>query len=178
MYSNQNSRDKSHFEHFNEYHQRLYAQVETTSLTPFSTASLERGLTAVLIGFLRQRMDVQMAKYATSNELKRVIRDERFNAFRHRFKERIKLIDPNQLDIWKDIFKAFINRILQGRYETWRVSDAERGLMYQAGSLSDGEKYAESIPIINTLRSVDAESRGSIVLLDKEEEEFVWEDDD
>ncbi|MCU4713677.1 DEAD/DEAH box helicase [Bacillus cereus] len=178
VYSNQNSRDKSHFEHFNEYHQRLYAQVETTSLTPFSTASLERGLTAVLIGFLRQRMDVQMAKYATSNELKRVIRDERFNAFRHRFKERIKLIDPNQLDIWKDIFKAFINRILQGRYETWRVSDAERGLMYQAGSLSDGEKYAESIPIINTLRSVDAESRGSIVLLDKEEEEFVWEDDD
>ncbi|MDN4099957.1 hypothetical protein A9488_23075 [Bacillus cereus] len=178
VYSNQNSRDKSHFEHFNEYHQRLYAQVETTSLTPFSTASLERGLTAVLIGFLRQRMDMQMAKYATSKELKRVIKDERFNTFRHRFQERIKLIDPNQLDIWKDIFTTFINRILKGRYETWRVSDTERGLMYQAGSLSDGEKYADSIPIINTLRSVDAESRGSIVLLNHEEEEFVWEDDD
>lgn len=63
IYSNQNSRDKSHFEHFNEYHQRLYAQVETTSLTPFSTASLERGLTAVIIGFLRQRLDWQMAIY-------------------------------------------------------------------------------------------------------------------
>ena len=82
VYSNQNSRDKSHFEHFNEYHQRLYAQVETTSLTPFSTASLERGLTAVLIGFLRQRMDMQMANYPTSKELKRVIKDERFIDFR------------------------------------------------------------------------------------------------
>lgn len=42
IYSNQNSRDKSHFEHFIGYHQRLYAQVETTSLTPFSTASLDQ----------------------------------------------------------------------------------------------------------------------------------------
>ncbi|WP_445491604.1 helicase-related protein [Niallia sp. 03133] len=176
VYSNQNSRDKSHFEHFNEYHQRLYAQVETTSLTPFSTASLERGLTAVLIGFLRQRMDMQMANYPTSKELKRVIKNDRFNAFRHRFKERVKIIDPDQLDIWKDIFKTFMDGILQGRYETWRVSDTERGLMYQAGNLSDSEKYTGSIPVINTLRSVDAESRGSIVLLDKEEDEFLWED--
>ncbi|QQZ07681.1 helicase-related protein [Heyndrickxia vini] len=178
VYSNQNSRDKSHFEHFNEYHQRLYAQVETTSLTPFSTASLERGLTSVLIGFLRQRMDMQIANYPTSKELKRVIKDDRFNSFRKRFKNRVELIDFDQLDVWKDSFKAFIDGILQGRYETWRVSDTERGLMYQAGNLSDGEKYAGSIPVINTLRSVDVESRGSIVLIEKEEDEFVWEDDD
>lgn len=178
VYSNQNSRDKSHFEHFNEYHQRLYAQVETTSLTPFSTSSLERGLTAVLIGFLRQRMDMQMANYPTSKELKRVINDNRFKDFRNRFEKRVKLIDSDQLNIWRDIFKAFMDGIMKGRYETWRVSDTERGLMYQAGNLNDGEKYAGSIPVINTLRSVDAESRGSIVLLDKEEDEFVWEDDD
>ncbi|CAH0291658.1 helicase-related protein [Peribacillus sp. Bi134] len=178
VYSNQNSRDKSHFEHFNEFHQRLYAQVETTSLTPFSTASLERGLTAVLIGFLRQRMDMQMANYPTNKEIKRVMKDERFTAFRHRFKERVKLIDRDQLGVFMDIFKVFMNGILQGRYEIWRVSDTERGLMYQAGNLNDGEKYAGSIPVINTLRSVDAESRGSIVLLDKEEDEFVWEEDD
>lgn len=178
VYSNQNSRDKSHFEHFNEYHQRLYAQVETTSLTPFSTASLERGLTAVLIGYLRQRLDMQIAKYPTSIEFKRIIKDDRFKAFRTRFKERVELIDRDQLNIWKDLFKTFMDGVIQGRYETWLVSDTERGLMYQAGNLSDGEKYDGSIPVINTLRSVDAESRGSIVLLDKEEDEFVWEDDD
>ncbi|MEH7590423.1 helicase-related protein [Priestia megaterium] len=178
VYSNQNSRDKSHFEHFNEYHQRLYAQVETTSLTPFSTASLERGLTAVLIGFLRQRMDMQIANYPTSKELSRVMKDDTFTNFSSRFKERVKLIDPDQLDTWKDIFKTFMNGVLKGRYETWRVSDTARGLMYQAGNLSDGEKYTGSIPVINTLRSVDAESRGSIVLIDKEEDEFVWGDDD
>ncbi|MBK4206113.1 helicase [Bacillus subtilis] len=180
VYSNQNSRDKSHFEHFNEYHQRLYAQVETTSLTPFSTASLERGLSAVLIGFLRQRLDMQIARYPTSQELERAIKDKRFNSFRYRFKERVELIDPDQLGVWKDIFTTFIKGVLQGRYETWRVSDTERGLMYQAGNSNDGEKYPGSLPVINSLRSVDAESRGSIVLLDKEEEEFEfpWGDDD
>lgn len=178
IYSNQNSRDKSHFEHFNEYHQRLYAQVETTSLTPFSTAALERGLTAVLIGFLRQRMDIQMALYPTNRELKRVMKDVRFVEFRKRFKKRVELIDKDQVEIWRELFKTFMDAVLNGRYETWRVSDTERGLMYQAGNLIDGEKYQGSIPVINSLRSVDAESRASIVSLEKEDDEFVWEDDD
>ncbi|WP_214772078.1 helicase-related protein [Exiguobacterium sp. s39] len=177
VYSNQNSRDKSHFEHFNEYHQRLYAQVETTSLTPFSTSSLERGLTAVIIGFIRQRIDMQVSTYPTNENIKKVINDEIFKSFQKRFNDRIKLIDPTQLSIFRNNFKIFIDRLLQNRYESWMVSDTSRGLMYQAGNLIDGEKYYESIPVINSLRSVDAESRGSIVLF-KEEDEFTWEDDE
>lgn len=175
VYSNQNSRDKSHFEHFNEYHQRLYAQVETTSLTPFSTSALERGLTAVIIGFMRQRLDSPIANFPTSKEIQRAIKDERFKSFLRRFEERVTLIDPAQLTIWNDTLTIFMNRLLKGRYETWSVSEVERGLMYQAGKLKDGEKYINSIPVINSLRSVDAESRGSIVELESEsEEEFIW----
>ena len=51
LYNKGNSTDKSHYEHFNEYHQQLYANVEETSITPFSYFSIERGLPAVLIGF-------------------------------------------------------------------------------------------------------------------------------
>eukprot|EP00130_Batrachochytrium_dendrobatidis_P008457 XP_006683332.1 hypothetical protein BATDEDRAFT_93097 [Batrachochytrium dendrobatidis JAM81] len=174
IYSNQNSRDKSHFEHFNEYHQRLYSQVETTSLTPFSTASIERGLTAVIIGFLRQRLDWQMANYPNRMEIKKAIADRRFKNFQSRFKDRVELIDSDQLETFKIYFQSFINGILKGSYETWRVSDNERGLMYQAGNIADGEKYQGSIPVINSLRSVDAESKGSIVHLEHEDEEFVW----
>ena len=57
LYNKGNSTDKSHYEHFNEYHQQLYANVEETSITPFSYFSIERGLPAVLIGFLRQIFD-------------------------------------------------------------------------------------------------------------------------
>ncbi|WP_075983678.1 helicase-related protein [Bacillus massilinigeriensis] len=174
IYSNQNSRDKSHFEHFNEYHQRLYAQVETTSLTPFSTASLDRGLTAVIIGFLRQRLNWQLAISPSSKEIQKAIYDQRFNNFKKRFKDRVELIDSEQLDIFKADFQSFINGILKGSYETWVVSDNERGLMYYSGNLIDGEKYPGSIPVINSLRSVDAESKGSIIGLEHEVEEFVW----
>ncbi|MDZ5781889.1 helicase-related protein [Marinococcus luteus] len=179
IYSNQNSRDKSHFEHFNEYHQRLYGQVETTSLTPFSTAALERGLTAVIIGFFRQRMDMQIANSPNNKEIRRAINDRRFKAFSNRFKNRVELIDSSQLEVFKTHFKTFMDGILKGRYEVWRVSDTERGLMYQAGNLSDGEKYPGSIPVINSLRSVDAESLGSIILIENDEKDlFQWGEDD
>lgn len=48
------SRDLSHFERFRVYHQALYRNVETVSVTPFATGALYKGLTGTLIGFLRQ----------------------------------------------------------------------------------------------------------------------------
>lgn len=48
------SRDLSHFERFRVYHQALYRNVETMSVTPFATGALYKGLTGTLIGFLRQ----------------------------------------------------------------------------------------------------------------------------
>ncbi len=47
-------RDRSHFEQFRSYHQRLYAQVEPTSLTPFSPPALERGLHGAMLAYVRQ----------------------------------------------------------------------------------------------------------------------------
>lgn len=54
IYNRGDSNDKSHYEHFNEFHQKLYANVEESSVTPFSHFSIERGFPAVLIGYLRQ----------------------------------------------------------------------------------------------------------------------------
>ena len=174
IYSNQNSRDKSHFEHFIGYHQRLYAQVETTSLTPFSTASLDRGLTAVIIGFMRQRLHSELAQSPTPKEVGRALKDERFTKFRDRLLKRVELIDAEQVDTMKEQFATFMNALLKGRYETWRVSDTQRGLMHEAGKLADAEKYPSSISVINSLRSVDAECLASITVLEEDIEEFSW----
>lgn len=176
IYSNQNSRDKSHYEHFNEYHQRLYAQVETTSLTPFSTASIERALSALVIGFLRQRLDYQLAKAPLQDELRMLKKNEVFKKFLERTYERVKLIDPEQLDIWKQSIICFMNNLIKGGYEAWAVTPEARGLMYTAGNTIDGEKYLGSIPVINSLRSVDVENRGYITRIEREEVEFDWSD--
>ena len=46
-------RDRSHYEHFIGYHDTFYRHVEATSLTPFSTPAIERGLAGVLTALCR-----------------------------------------------------------------------------------------------------------------------------
>ena len=57
IYSPSKARDRSHYEKFRTYHQRLYAQVEPTSVTPFAPPVLSRALHAVLVAWVRQRLD-------------------------------------------------------------------------------------------------------------------------
>lgn len=54
VYGPSKPRDRSHYERFRTYHQQLYAQVEPTSVTPFSPPALERGLHAALAAYIRQ----------------------------------------------------------------------------------------------------------------------------
>lgn len=54
IYSPSRPRDRSHYERFRTYHQQLYAQVEPTSVTPFSMPALERGLHGALAAYIRQ----------------------------------------------------------------------------------------------------------------------------
>ena len=46
-------RDLSHYERFEHYHATFYQQVEALSVTPFSPRALDRGLTGVLVSYLR-----------------------------------------------------------------------------------------------------------------------------
>lgn len=52
-----NNRDRSHFEQFSTFHQRLYASVEPVSITPFAPAALERGLAGAVTSWLRNAVD-------------------------------------------------------------------------------------------------------------------------
>jgi len=47
-------RDISHYERFEHYHATFYSQVEALSVTPFADRARDRGLSAVLVGLLRQ----------------------------------------------------------------------------------------------------------------------------
>lgn len=53
LYNWTRSRDRSHYERFVPYHSRLYAEVEATSVTPYSSRSRDRALHAVLIAVTR-----------------------------------------------------------------------------------------------------------------------------
>lgn len=59
IYGVSKPRDRSHFEKFRTYHERLYAQVEPTSVTPMSRRALERALHAVLTILIRHTASIQ-----------------------------------------------------------------------------------------------------------------------
>ena len=63
IYSPSKPRDRSHYEHFRSYHERLYAQVEPTSVTPMAVPALDRALHAVMVGFVRQSTAVDSSPY-------------------------------------------------------------------------------------------------------------------
>ncbi|MBD8014491.1 helicase-related protein [Planococcus wigleyi] len=162
IYSNRNSRDKSHFEHFIEYHQRLYAQVETTSVTPFSDASLERGLSAVVISFIRQRFSKFIASTPDSQEFAKLKETREYKHFKQSMVNRLKLIDIEQAEEFKSIFKRIEDTLLSGNFTSWKIEEGKQGLMYMSGDPVAKVNNPNALAVINSLRSVDAESRGKI----------------
>ena len=57
IYSSMRSRDKSHFEQFDQYHAAFYKYVEATSVTPFAERARDRGLQALYIILCRYYID-------------------------------------------------------------------------------------------------------------------------
>ncbi|WP_046176221.1 helicase-related protein [Domibacillus indicus] len=178
LYSNTRSRDKSHFEHFQEYHQKLYAQVEPTSVTPFSDSCLDRGLKAIIVGFLRQALTSDVARSPDPAYIKKHL-VPRIVPFYERIIQRTELIDPEQVESVKTHFKGLMESLKHGNYTTWQVEGDAAGFMYPAGSHIPQYTHPKPEAMINTMRNVDVECRGMISMLyegeDKKEDAGSWE---
>lgn len=86
-------RDKSHYEHFKEYHSRLYCSVEPTSVTPFSAPVRERALHAIMIGIIR------LENNSSYNDARPAIPSQQMlNHVENIIRNRIKNIDSDELD--------------------------------------------------------------------------------
>jgi hypothetical protein len=179
LYSNTKSRDKSHFEHFREYHQKLYAQVEPTSVTPFSDSCLDRGLHAVVVGFLRQALNDDVARTPEWTEIEKFLKN-RILPFYNRLVERAKLVDPEQVDELKKRFLTILKRLENGGYTAWRVDSNVTGYMYSAGTAVPKLLKNQAESMINSMRNVDSECRGIIASVyrsdsDSDNSENSWE---
>ena len=165
LYSPSRPRDRSHFERFRSYHQRLYAQVEPTSVTPFSPPAMERALHAVMAIYARQAGDQATADspYPYPSELM----DELHGVLRARI-DAATDNDPEVQDVFEELFER--------RTREWR--GWERGhwdgridggtdvpLLRRAGSYASPEVKRLSWPTPLSLRNVDAECEGTITTL-------------
>ncbi|MBV7391840.1 DNA helicase [Enterococcus sp. ALS3] len=57
LYNSSRSRDRSHYETFQSYHQSMYRFVEASSVTPFSAPALTKAVAAVIVAMLRNNFE-------------------------------------------------------------------------------------------------------------------------
>jgi hypothetical protein len=152
------SRDRSHYEAFKSYHQALYRQVESTSVTPFSPRARDRGLHAVLVALARLTIpgladNTSAAALADHEGDVAILVDQII--------ERAKAIDEAEADATA----AELDRIL----EEWRTRIAsvadlrfttprqpDKTLLVEAAE--EGSAQEHTLPTLRSLRDVDLES--------------------
>lgn len=168
LYSSGRPRDKSHYEHFREYHSKLYCNVEPTSVTPFSAPVRERALHAIMIGMMRLEGDnkfnegvPQLPSQAVIDHIEQVIR------------ERISDVDPDELD---DTMKRFEEKLADWRAwhpalwkpkrnKDWSFTD-DVPLMYGAGDHPNEAWSERGFETPTSMRSVDALCEADLMLRD------------
>jgi hypothetical protein len=158
IYSPTKSRDRSHYEKFRTYHQRLYAQVEPTSVTPFAPPVLSRALHAVIVAWVRQKLPRDSAKEPYP------VPDVELEDAATILRQRVSYVDPDEAEAFE--------RFLAQRLEEWRRwlpgewtrrgDAAEPGLLFQAGDYADPEERVRSWATPTSLRNVDAQCSGVI----------------
>lgn len=150
LYGSTKSRDRSHFERFQSYHQKLYAEVEPISVTPFSIAVLKRSLPAVLVAHARQISSNNLQPNPTPDavaETAKILLD------------RVSVVDPKEAET--------LQRQITRRLKEWEdlgptgwlfsQKDDDGRLMYRAGQWVPSEVRRVSWSVAQSMRDVDAE---------------------
>jgi hypothetical protein len=153
IYGASKPRDRSHFERFRSYHECLYAQVEPTSITPFSPPALDRALHAVMTAFVRQLGDSSMA--ASPSPFPKDMVSELYSLLI----ERVRKIDPDEEENFKLVFEKRAREWERWERVLWRRDSASENVpqLLEAGAyatLSD-KKVSWATPM--SMRNVDAE---------------------
>jgi hypothetical protein len=181
-YNNGKARDLSHFEHFRDYHSRLYAQVEPSSVTPFTVQLLERALHGAFLAWIRNHVPEQDQEkpqdfYPAGSSARKS-----FDEFTKAMRKRILIIYKND-SIARDHSLAVFNRVLERRKLEWESVTNDSGshlavrwknndLSMNSGEMpllrwygkpcrSDWIPYVWQTP--SSMRGVDAECPVSVV---------------
>lgn len=160
LYGASKSRDRSHFEKFKTYHQRLYAQVEPTSVTPFSPPVMDRALHAVMAGYVRQLGDSDQQKSPYPAPLSMLDELEQL------LLPRVQAIDPDELDRFRSVFRKRRQEWSKWQATDWHVwgysNNGDKPLLRPAGTYVEPTIAQYSWPTPTSMRNVDAECQAQI----------------
>ncbi len=160
IYGAAKPRDRSHYERFRNYHQQLYAQVEPTSVTPFSEPVLKRALHAAAISRMRQ-VDPGLEPSPFPKK--------EFDDALALLRARADLVDHEELPVFDAWANERSRQWAKGERTAWAATsyfngDPKQGLMRPAGALADPDNKNITWDTPMSMRTVDAECRLKITL--------------
>lgn len=161
IYNPGKPRDRSHYEHFETYHSRVYCNVEPTSVTPFSAQLRERALHAIVFGLLRLRGDNDL-----NDDPPKLPSFEEIEEIKDIITERIEAVDADELEKTLEHIDSIIEkweREEPGRYQDFAAGDV-LPLMFPAGTMRNsswGKK--RGFPTPTSMRNVDASCEAMVL---------------
>lgn len=158
IFSATKPRDRSHFEQFRSYHERLYAQVEPTSVTPFSPPVLDRALHAVLVAYVRQNGAASAEPWPVPHSLIEKAYDL--------LAGRVVSVDKEEEATLERIFEERRDEWVTWQRRIWQSwgADEEIPLLRRAGEYATRAAAQVSWSTPTSLRNVDAECRAEVSL--------------
>lgn len=173
VYNNAKARDRSHYESFATWHRSLYRDVESTSVTPFSSRARDRTLHAAMVALLRHLVP-EMSK----NPILTQTGEEAAKVFADRIVARAARIDPEEVPGVQHQLEAIVenwrNRYSLDRYwddrrrNTSLLISAERAAALRATGRLPGQAW----PTPNSMRNVEPGTPFTLVERLRTEEEL------
>ncbi len=159
IYAASKPRDRSHFEKFRSYHEKMYSQVEPTSVTPFSPPALDRALHAIMAAFVQQLGDER------NSQSPYPFPDDMIDQLRDILLPRVQVIDPDEVENFSKVFEKRSSEWKERQHTLWRAdrNSDDLGLLRVAGAYATKEEEKLSWPTQQSMRSVDAECITEIV---------------
>lgn len=165
LYGQSKPRDRSHYERFRSYHQKLYAQVEPTSVTPFSSPAIERAIQGIMVAITRQ-LGSQKGAAATPRPFPLTADSRLFQILEEMLRERSDAVTKGEAT--NAILELMDERLRQWRawdpseYGSFGVVPESPALMYPAGTNPPAEWDGHSWPTLSSMRNVDASGEADI----------------
>jgi hypothetical protein len=161
IYSASKPRDRSHFEKFRSYHERLYASVEPTSVTPFAPAVLDRALHAVIATYVRQLGNEAAAE--RPYPVPEALVAEVGSLLLHR----VNAVDPEEADNYERMLSKRLGEWRRWQRTRWqgRPQEDDIPLLREAGSYASARRSRLSWATPQSMRNVDAECEAEITNL-------------
>jgi len=146
-----NARDLSHYEGFRFWHDRLYASVESASVTPFTTRALERSLPSFMAILLRARTNSEKVIDALEhwNNVRQIILDRLGNDH----------VSKSNVDVVLDQLFQLASAPAASEYVWDSYVGKGSGLMFSAESAVPEDRRGTPMWfVLNSMRSVEPDS--------------------